>query len=71
MTIKVYQRPYNVFVDNGEGYLVASDTAQEMINLADRVIRATRNRVVLADGPCKVVIIPATHGGGDGFQVIE
>jgi hypothetical protein len=76
MTITAIDRPFVVtFLATGTSYPMAADECQRLLNEYPAVT-ATRNRVVLhghntPDPRRRVVIRPATVGGGPAFVVVR
>lgn len=68
MKVKVNARPFNVLI-GATRFALTSDEAQRIIDQADEVERATSNRVILRDGGQRVIIAPASWGGGPAFEV--
>lgn len=68
MKIQTVSRPYIMtFRATGTSYRLTSDDAQRAINEYP-VVSATRNRVIL-DAQQRVIIRPATVGGGPAFLI--
>jgi hypothetical protein len=71
-TVRVHARPrpYIItFKATGTSYPLNSEEVQRLLD-SYPVLEATRNRVALrADDGERVVIQPATRGGGAGFEV--
>jgi len=74
MKIQTVSRPYIMtFHATGTSYPITSDDAQRAINEYP-VVAATRNRVILQghntlDAKQRVIIRPATAGGGPAFLI--
>lgn len=71
MKIRTVDRPYTLtFVATGQSYPLTSEEAQRLLDV-QYVISATRNRVVFYETNSKrrVVLLPATRGGGVAFII--
>src|SRR5690606_33471328 len=74
MKIQTVSRPYIMtFAATGTSYRLTSDDAQRAINEYP-VVSATRHRVILSghntlDAQQRVIIRPATAGGGPAFLI--